>query len=141
MNSLRSLLLLIIAVISALNILSQERSPQNSKLAQKEELRFQNLLSEKSIDIKAFGVNAQSQLSLINLRTLNLSQRSTSKQPLADQPVAVPNSAKPVRNRFGEIEPFNIKSDLVKEFEQNRVFTLRSFDVMSSRKSDLSDVK
>jgi hypothetical protein len=141
MRSFRNLFLLIITVATSLNSLSQERGAQSSKAAAKGASRFQNLFAEKPIDIKGFDVNSQSQLSLINLRALNLSQKSSSKQSIADEAAAVPKPAKPIPNRLGEIGPLEIKSDWANGIEQKRAITLRSFDAMSSRKRDLSDVE
>jgi hypothetical protein len=141
MSWFQSLFFLIIAGTASLNVLCQEPSTDKSKLTAQKELRLQHLFAGKSIDIKTFEVNSLSDMSSLELRTLNLSQVSPSKQLIADQPVELPKSAKPVPNRLGSIEPLKIKSAWAKGIEQNRVSTLRSFDVLSSRQRDLSDVK
>jgi hypothetical protein len=140
MSSIRKLSLLTIAVITSLNVLSQERGAQDSKPTA-EELRFHNFTAKRPIDIEAFRVSLHSQLSSINLHTLNVSQKSSSKQSAADESFTGPKSAKAVPNRLGDFEPLKNKTDKGTGFEQDRVFTLRSFDFTSSRKRDLSDVK
>ena len=107
----------------------------------KENLPFETLLATRSLDINTFKAGPPSQLTSINLRTLNLSQQSIDRQLTEDDWSPLPYSAKPVPTRIRNIELFKAKPHIQLGFKQRRRLNLSSFDLRSWPKHDLSEFK